>query len=331
MLIPAYNLAIGSNAVDTTIEPQASTLTDLAVMLDMDTPADSLEVVLASLDGLKANLGDWASIALGYADDGGLENVMTGSVVSIEAGLTITRVVVHSLASLLLHAFTDNTYVGRTAGEIVRDLAGKGGVAVERADDGIAFPSYVIDGRRNIYQHMRDLADLSGLDLYINSEGKLVFEKFYGGKKIHVFEYGKHILELQVMRSMPRAGSVEFWGESPGGSRAADAWSWLTKDFKGFSGRAGSGTPKLLVERPSLRTAEAANTASQAAYERVQRRAVRGRLLVQGDPQVRLGDSIRLVGLREDLNRSYQVRSVNHRLNKSGGFTTDIGFRSIEP
>lgn len=331
MLKPAYKISIGSQAVDSTQDPKASTLVDLAVSLDMDTPADSFCLVLGNLEGIEPAQGDEATIELGYADGDGLHKVMSGKVISAEFGLKTSCVKGHSYAVNLLRHFYDNTYQGKKAGDIVKDLAGQAGVAVATCQDGTAFPAYVVDGRRSAYRHMRDLADLSGLDIYINSEGKLVFEKFTTGKTIHVFEYGKHIIELEILQSRPEAGSVEFWGESPGGGKAADAWAWLTKDSKSSSGMAGSGIPKLLVERSSLRTAEAARTASQAAYENAQRRALRGRLLVQGVPQVRLGDSIKLIGVREDLNKTYQVRAVTHRVTKSAGFATEVGFRSIEP
>ncbi len=330
MFNPAYKLTIGSQAVDTTQEPKASTLVDLTVYLDMDTPADSFCLVLGNLDGIKPAQGDEAAIELGYVDDG-LFQVMRGKVISVESGLTSTRVIGHSPASNLLRYFYDSSYQGKKAGEIVSELAGQAGVAVSSAQDGPVFPAYVVDGGQSAYRHMRDLADLSGFDFYLDGEGKLVFEKFAGGKTVHVLEYGKHILELVVQHSEPQARSVEAWGESPGGGKAPEAWSWLTKDFQGSMGSAGSGTPKLLFARSSLRTAEAARAASQAAYTAVQRRAVRGRLLVQGMPQIRLGDAVRLAGAGAVLDKTYQVRAVTHRMTKSGGFTTNVGFRTIEP
>jgi phage protein D len=328
MIKPAYKLTIGTQAVDSTIEPKAGTLVDLTVSLDMDTPADSFCLVLGNLEGIKPSVGDEAAIELGYSD--GLAQVIRGKVVSVESGLTSTRVIGHSPASSLLRYFYDNTYQGKKSGQIVSDLAGQAGVAVASAQDGTAFPAYVIDGRQSAYRHMRDLADLSGFDLYINWEGKLVFEAYAGGKIVHVLEYSKHIIELEVQHSEPQARSVEAWGESPGGGKSALAWSWLTKDFLSSKGSAGEGTPKLLVERSSLRTAEAAQAAAAATHTNVQRQAVRGRLLVQGAVQIRLGDAVLLVGVGEDLDKTYQVRAVTHRLTKSGGFTTAVGFRSVE-
>lgn len=330
MITPAYKLTIGDKVVDTTDEPQASTAVDLAVALDMNAPADSFNLVLGQVNGLKPERDDDATIELGYADNGGLTKVMKGTVVIVESELTTKRVMGHSAAQALLGTFVDKTYESKTAGQIVRDLAGQAEVDVANAEDGINFPAYVVDGRRSVYQHIRDLAGLCGFDLYVNSEGELVFEKFISGNTIHVFEYAKHIIELDVQRIPLHAGQVEAWGESPGGGQSQEAWAWLTKDFNGSKGTAGTGNPKLLLERPVLRTATAASTAAEARFTTIQRRNIRGRLVILGRPEVKLGDAIRLRDVPEnDLNDTYQVRGVIHRITKVGGFTTTVEFRSI--
>jgi phage protein D len=331
MLTPAYKLTIGSQIVDTTDDPQASTLVDLMVALDMDAPADSFTLVLGQVGSLSPARDDEVKIELGYADDGGTTQVMAGRVAAVEPNLTTVRVVGHNAAATLLRTFVEQTYESKTVGAIVRDLADKAGVDVATADDGATFPAYVVDGRRSVYYHMRDLADLCGFDLYVDADGKLVLAKFANGRTVHRFEYAKHIVEMDVLQVPARAGRVEAWGESPAGSQGDESWAWLVKDFGGAKGSGGSGAPLLLVERPALRTAAAAQAAADAALTAIQRRAVRGRLVTVGRPEVKLGDAIRLTGLPDDaLNKNYQVRSVTHRLSKRGGFTTTVGFRAIE-
>ncbi len=330
LLTPAYKLTIGRKVVDTTHEPKASTVVDLAVRLDLDTPADSFECILGPVDGLKPARDDDAEIELGYADNGSLTKVLTGTVVTVEPALTAVRVAGYTPAQTLLRSFLDQTYENKTAGQIVSDLAGRAKVDVENAEDGISFPAYVVDTRRSFYRHMLDLAELCGFDLYFNPDGKLVFEKFITGKTVHVFEFAKHIVGLEVQKAPPEAGRVEVWGESPTGSHGDDAAAWLTKDFSGSKGTAGSGDPLLLIERPALRTSDAAQAAADAASTRIQRRTLRGRVLTIGRPQVMLGDAIGLRGLPDSsLNTNFQVRSVTHRITKRDGFTTTVGFRAI--
>lgn len=330
MLTPAYKLTLGDRTVDTTDEPQASTVTALDVVLDLGVPADVCTLTLGEVGSLRPARGDDATVELGYADDGELVRVLTGTVTAVEPGLETTRVTVYSPAQALLHTFVDQTYESQTAGQIARDLAATAEVEIARAEDGISFPAYVVDGRRSVWNHLEDLAHLSGFDLYLDPEGKLVFERFAGGRTVHIFEHARHVLALEAVDVPARAETVEAWGEGPGADRADGSWAWLTKDFGPSRGSAGSGAPTLLAERPALRTAEGAATAARAVHESLARRAFRGRLASLGNPQVRLGDALRLRDApREPLNELFQVRQVVHRLDKRGGFTTTVDFRSL--
>lgn len=350
MLKPAYKLTIGREAgtssglptpsvggvlggakvIDTTDEPQASTLVDLTVRLGMDGSADSFTLVTGQVGSFRLERDKEVTIELGYDEDDELAQVMIGGIVSVEPGLTTSRATGHGAAQKLLRTFVDKTYEGKTAAQIVRDLAGEAGVDVATADTGITFPAYVVDGRRSVHRHMSDIATLCGFDLYINSDGELIFEQFTNGNTVHTLEYAKHIIELTSKQNDPLAGQVEVFGESPGGGQAEQAWAWLTKDFGSQKGTAGSGDPTLLLERPVLRTATAARTAAEAAHTRIERRTIQGRLLIAGRPQVKLGDAIRLRDVPESaLNGTFQVRGVTHRLSKVGGFTTSVSFRSI--
>jgi phage protein D len=331
MRVPAYKLTIGGKVVDTTGEPRASTLVGLTVALDLDTPADGFTLVLGNADGLKPARDDKAAVELGYADDGALTQVMTGTVATVEPGLATTRVIGIGGAAALLRGRVEQTYEGHTAGSIVRDLAGQAGLDVATAEDGISFPAYVVDGRRSLARHLRDLADLCGFDTYVNSDGALVFERFTRGKAVHVLEYAKHLLELDLLHAPPAADLVEAWGESPGSEHGATAWAWLTRDFTPSKGSAGSGTAKLLLERPALRTADAARAAAEAALTAIRRRTTRGRLVAPGLAAARLGDAVRLQGVPDDrLNGTFQLRAVTHQINKASGFTTTIEFRGIQ-
>ena len=329
LLHPAYKLTIGEKIVDTTDEPQASTAVSITVNLDMDTPADSFMLVTGQVGGFQPQRDEDAKIELGFTDDA-LTQVMIGKVLTSQDTLTTRRINGHSPAHLLLTTFVNQTYEAKTAGQIVTELAAQAGVPIANAEDGITFPAYVVDGRSPIYNHMHDLADLCGFDLYITAAGELIFEKFHNGNTLHIFDYGKQIVELETQAAPETAVQVEAWGESPGGSQAEEAWAWLTKDFAGLKGTAGSGSPVMLLERPVLRSATAAQTAADALYTHFQRRKLRGFLLSTGQPQVKLGDAIQLRNVPDDrLNTKFQVRSVRHHIDKTTGFTTRIGFRAL--
>ena len=328
LLNPAYKLTIGDKIVDTTDEPQASTVVSLTVELDMATPADSFTLLLGQVGGFQPQRDDDAKIELGFEDE--LTQVMVGRVVTADNNLTSRRVIGHGAARLLLAANTAETLLDVTAGQIVARLAERAGVPTARVEDGIRFPAYVLDGRRNLYRHLHDLADLCGFDLYIDSAGKLVFAPFRSGNAVHIFEFGKQIIELEMEQRPPLAGQVQVFGESAGAGQGTNSWAWLTKSFSSLRGQGGEEQPVLLLEQAVARTGEAAQTAAEAAFTRLERQRLRGTLLSTGQPKVKLGDAIEVRGVAEaSFNGTFQVRRVRHAIDKTRGFTTRIGFRSL--
>jgi phage protein D len=130
-----------------------------------------------------------------------------------------------------------------------------------------------------------------------------------------------------------RAGTVQTWGEGPA-SGGGESWAWLTKDFTPRRGSSGAGTPTLLVESGALRTAQAAASAATAIATAIAAAALRGRVEIQGRPQVRLGDLVQLEGFParagvDELDATYQVRAVRHRLDKTRGFVTRLDIRGL--
>jgi len=331
MITPAYRYTIGSAVVDTTRDAQASTVVELVVSLDLDAAADTATLALGQVGTLAPARGDGATVSLGYADDAGsMTRVLTGTVDAVEPGLVHSHVTIVSGAALR-RTRVERTFESQTAGAIIRALAADAGVTVATIDDGIAFPAYVVDGRRPVHRHMRDLAELSGLDLWTDHDGRLTCRRFTGGTTVHVLEHAKHVLALEIDRTTAFGGAVEAWGESPTGSAGDDAWGWLTPDFSGSRGTSGTGG-RVLLERPALRTREGARAAAEALATVLQRRTLRGTVLTYGSPQIALGDAVRFRSLPDaSMNTSFQVRRVVHRITKTGGFTTTVGFRSIAP
>ncbi len=331
LLRPAFRLSIGDQRIDTVAEPLASTVVDLTVLLDMSAAADRFEIVLGRVGSFAPARDDEATIELGYADEGEeLVQVMHGIVDEVDARAERVRIVGFGAAALLSRNFAEKAFRDMAAAAIVRDLADRAGIGVVRSGSSETLPYYVVDSRRSFLAHMVDLADLTGFDIYLDTDDAIVFEPFANGQKVHPLRYARDVLDFVVERTTPLAGSVEAWGESPGASAGKQSWSWLTKDFAPRKGSAGSGAPFLLLERSALRTAEAAQRAADAAMTRILRRRLRGCIAVLGNPGVRLGDAIRLEDMRaDDLNASFQVRAVRHSLNKRQGFVTEIGFQAI--
>jgi phage protein D len=337
LLRPAYVLTFRDpgggigKVVRSTSTPGTSTVTGLRAELGADGAADRVTLDMGQVGSFRPAVGQQVTVELGFTEGADPQQVTVATVVDADPDLRTRRVVAHGAADALLHTRVDRTFENATAGSIVTELAQAAGVDVAQADDGITFPAYVIDARRSAYHHIGELAALCGFDRYVANDGRLVFAFFTGGRTSHVFEHGKHILQVRMDRRPAFATQVTVIGESPGAAKGDDSWAWFARDLDPFTGKAGSGERTLLLERSALRTSTATAQTAQAVLTELARRASAGELLVTGAPEVRLGDALRLSGVPEPgVDGTYQVRSVVHEIGKDSGFTTRVGFRSIE-
>lgn len=325
MLKPSYKLKIGSTEIDLASDPLSGRLASLFVEKSMDTPADKFEIILGLPNRMKLENKDKAAIELGYADK--LSKVFQGTVEKITP--TISSVTVEGLSPFtnLLNLRKNETRLNQKSGDIVNYLADEAGVDVTTAKDGFELPYYVIDSRKNAYEHCLGLAKKNGFDLYCNEEGELVFKKFTKTREDHKFTYASDIFSIQVFSSNPLYEGAEVCGESPVSSKGSDTWCWFIKDFSPNKGSQGDGEKAVLIQDSTIRTKDAAGTYANAKLTALKKAAIYGTAAVPGSPDVKLGDAVGFNDCpQNELNQVFQVRRVRHLLNKSRGFITEIGF-----
>ncbi|HEX9371256.1 MAG TPA: hypothetical protein VF897_09625, partial [Roseiflexaceae bacterium] len=189
---------------------------------------DALEIELAAdAQAPTVAVGDGGSVSLGYADDGPAV-VFTGAVERVARGLHgTTRVVAVNGGAALSRLRLNQSYDGRAAGEIVRDLAGRVDVATGSVEDGADLPFYIVDDRRTAYQHVAALARASGCLAYLTPAGELAFAPFAAEEPVQTFTYGVDILALELAEANPLVGAATVVGEGAAGGQGQDAWSWL--------------------------------------------------------------------------------------------------------
>lgn len=321
---PSYKISIGSTIIDSS-RPLNGRLVSIFTEKSMATPADVSEIVLGVPFGLQINKTDKISIELGYSEK--LMKVFSGSVDRITP--SITHIIISGLSPFasLLSLRKNITRLNQKSGEIVGYLANEAGVETSRVDDGFELPYYVIDGRKNAYEHCIGLAKRNGFDFYCDEEGKLILRKFSKTRADHTFTYAKDILTMQVDSSNPFYEGVKIYGESPTGSKGKDTWCWYAKDFAPNKGSEGKNEKSLLIQDSIIRTKDAATACAQTKLNFMEKSLLTGSAIVPGDPGIKLGDAVEFKECpQEELNQLFQVRQVRHILNKDSGFRTKIGF-----
>lgn len=319
MLHPSYKLQIGSESID----PDSSDdLISIRLSLDMDRAADCFDSHLRIRDqGFKFASDDAVSVSLGYKDK--LTDVFKGLVDFVDLDFYSARVFGLNSISKLLRLRVDRFYEHQSCGAIVSDLANKAKVSTSNIEDGIQLPYYAVDSNKNAYEHIRELAERCGFEVYTTSDDKLAFKK-YQASSPKTFEYAKNIIGVSKFDQDLIFEKVRVLGESPSGSKGADAAHWLTKKL--VQGATGSGA-ELLVQDRAIRNTDSASSVAKARLERI-KKAVEMVVDVVGDATVMLNDTVKIEGMPESsLNGEYQVRGVEHYLSKSKGFTTSLRLR----
>jgi len=323
MLKPAFKVQIGSETFEPGFEhPVISILVDLGMQI----PADSFEIVFGFSDGPpEIKEGDEVSIQLGYEDD--LKDVFKGAVDGVEPTVSGMRVRGLNLATKLLGHRVNRLFEKPSAGDIVNSLAGDVGIKTDKVSDGLKFPVYLLDNSKNAHEHIRELADKSGVDFYLTNDNKLRFTE-YERSDPHKLEYGVNIISAEISEDRPMVKSVVVLGEGASSFKGAESWHWLTK--KVISGSQEDSDVKgsdILVQDPSLKDEDSATKAAEAILKSLTK-TLSGTVKILGDTNVKLGDTIEIKGMENPkMNGEFQVRSVEHLLSKASGFTTLVGWR----
>jgi len=324
---PYYKILIASHVIDSSEDPISGNLVELMVENSMDTPADIIRLTFKA-NRMSFERGDQTSIELGYEEK--LTKVFQGAVERITP--TITSVFVEGLSpfSNLISLRMDETRLNQKSGDIVSYLTKEAGVDVANAENGFELPYYVIDSRKNAYEHCLGLAKKNGFDLYCNEEGKLVFKKFTKSKADYTFTYARDILSIRVFSSDTLYEGTEVYGESPVSSKGSDTWCWFIKDFAPNKGTQGDKSKVVLIQDSCIRTKDAADAYASAKLTALKKGSVFGLAAIPGNPKVKLGDAVEFKDCpQSELNQVFQVRRIRHLLNKGSGFITEIGFCGI--
>ena len=132
---------------------------------------------------------DSGTVELGYEDDS-TETVFTGQVEEVSQSVQgTTWISAVNGGALLSRTRVNQSYEQQKAGDIVDDLAGRAGVGTDTVEDGADFPFYVVDDRRNAYQHVAALAQKSGYVALLHPGGQAEFCALHrraGGPDVHL-------------------------------------------------------------------------------------------------------------------------------------------------
>lgn len=302
-------------------------LLNLEFKASLDVPVNLFSVILGAPEEITVAVDSPVSIELGYDKKLGL--VFTGIVNQVEWSIDRVTIIASGEFQALTTAYFNLFYEKSNAGDIVKNIAqSRLNLKTAKIENGLTFPTYTIGDQQSAYDHLAHLAHQCNVDLYADTDDKLVFAK-YNPTTTHTLTYGNNILNYHQAQPAPNITAVEVYGESPASQGQGDqAYSWLTKkDVKGTAG-GGIGT-KLRIADPTARTQAVANKVAQALLAQKQQKQ-RGQVRVLGDPNIKLGDAIKIENMPQpEHNGTFKITGVAHHLSRRKGFYTTIDWEQI--
>lgn len=342
---PHFELTLGA-LQSSTARPVAGPVR-MAVVRPMGGAAESLEIDLQQRQGVAP--GDDATLALGF--DGSTETVFSGTVVEVLPGLQGVRVLALGRMDALLRLRKAQRWEQRSAGSVLRDLAGAAGLTTGQVDDGPTLPSFAIDMRLNAAAHLKGLAERLGFALFTGRDGRLHFRALGDAAQLDAgglgglasaaagaaagllggggggtgYAAGKHLIAAHASQRAAGITQVVVGGEGPASSHGNGSSWWLSTGADVNHGSAGSAGADLLQLDAAARTQDLASRFAAGTLATLQRSAHRLQLRTLGRASLELGDSVQVSDSGDALlDAGGYVCSLVHRLGPDTGFTTDI-------
>lgn len=324
MLSPSYKIeSVG------TLIPDSHDVSGIILNLSMDEPIDVFSGSIRfrnEAESPRVKKGSELTAYLGYGSE--LTDIFRGKIDMFT--FRYPKFYVHAVSDvyLLTSKRFDGFYEAQTSGAIVKDLCQSAGMEIDEVSDGVQLPYYAVDSNRNVYEHIKYLAQISGFEVYSTNKNKLIFKK-YEAKDKHEIEYGKNLIQLHKVEQTNQVGLVKVLGESPSSLQGSQTTHWLTKQkVQGAAGEAGEND--LIVHDKVIKDEDTAKHVANAVFERLNSRRVLVTAEILGDPKIRLGDSVTIKGIPHDpVNGEYQVRGVEHYFSTMSGFITTVKCRGI--
>src|SRR6202035_4676272 len=155
-----------------TLSSAEAALVRLTVALSLSGAHDPVELTVWPSSKL-ATAAPGSTMAIALGEEGSEQDVWAGEVTAVAAGAD--GVVLDGLAATvaLSRQRVSQSYLDRSVADVVNDLAGS--AAVDEVSGDANLPAYSVDDRRPVWDHLRDLARLTGADVGAAPNGGLRF------------------------------------------------------------------------------------------------------------------------------------------------------------
>ena len=254
--------------------------------------------------------GDAFELSLGPKDDE--VPVMTGTVIGRHQTTGGLKIEALDSSGILSRTRLSITFEESSVDDIVSRIASEADLDVT-SDAGDTLSIYYVSAHRPLWDHLRELARLTGRDLSVDPEGQIRFLADGAGSE-HTLRYGAELITWDVVATET---PVPLAFAAHGTASESGNWHWVGSDPLGEE----PGHARVIGTFADRSLADAAAEASAA---RASRAALQGRLTVTGNAELRPADTIQVTDLPGGDPDPLRIRTVHHSIDGETGFTTTL-------
>lgn len=257
-----------------------------------------------------ANVAEGDAIKLAIGPVGDEIAVMTGQISARQQ--MSDRIVLEALdqGAGLSRKRTTITFEESKISDIVTRLADENGMT-SQVDGSDTLSIYYILGHRPLWDHLRDLARLTGHDLSVDADGKLLFQSG-DTDETHTLRYAADLLSWRLSAT-ENPEPVTY--AAHGTASESGNWHWIGTDPLGDD-------PGLARIEGVFSERNLANAATNASATATTRARTSGHLNIIGNANIRPADSATVEGVPGGDPDPLRVRNVHHQFDGLAGFVT---------
>ncbi len=275
--------------------------------------------------------GDKIAVSIGLDK---AEPIVSGEITSLELNLcshSILEIRGYDLLHRLRMGTRNKVFTKKKDSEIASEIAKEHGLSPQVDDTKTIYP-YVFQNNLSNYEFLLKRAAYLDYELYTDDK-KMYFVKSRAVKAPDLpdFTYKKDYEELNLeLRTLTRGSKVVVRGwdikekkEMEATAKKGDETTKMDGKESGFdiSSKAIEESPAAVWVENLIDLSEA-QSAAKAAYNSLLKEFITGQGKCYGNPLVRAGRSVKLLGIDERFSGSYYIVSTIHNIDKSGYMTT---------
>jgi uncharacterized protein involved in type VI secretion and phage assembly len=289
---------------------------------------------LANVDSHPLDVGAEVEIRLAAPDGNRLTSLIRGQVTAMEPEFRTDGIAIVARGYDHSHALNRSrrnaTYQDATVGEVVRKVAQRAGLQVEKVEDAGGAQPFLQQSNETDWEFLWRLAGRVGGEVVVR-DGRLHFRRAGGGEapgEPVALRYGEELRGFRPrVTGVQQVDEVVVRGWDPSAKRPIEATarpdavrSEIGLRREAVASALGGGG--ITVSDAPVGTQEEADAFARSVMARIANAYLEAEGSCRGDPRLRAGVTVRVEGVGSRFSGSYRVTSTTHVFRGAAGYET---------